>query len=487
MPHPFILEYGDLIDDHAAFAEALARPLEPCFWINPMKATSSDPVLELLEESFSPRPFNWKKGAYRCRKGSEQIGHTIPFFCGWVYVQEEVAQTAVAALNPQPGEHVADLCASPGGKTAAIACAVGREGTVLAVEPNPYRLAGLGNTIERLGLINVSVFEHDGQSVPLWFGPFDRVLVDAPCSSEGTIRKIGGRMKASIDGFREQLTALQSRILKRGLALLKPGGTLVYSTCTINPFENEGVLSASLSEGDRIVPIDLPGLHSEAGVPRWKGASFRADVIHAKRFLPHHNDTGGFFIAKVVKASDVSRADDTEASHWRSGAWHTPERVAKAKGHILNPLEEVNVTRVASWFKNQFDSDLPSDLRLFRKGGEQVWATTVSPPPHPHFRSAGIPLVKLTARSEVPTSAATQLFGSSGGPQIMLDQAEALAFAQGKCLPLRELPVRTFINARFGPYALGYARVSKDGIHPQVPKGYKIHDTEIQPEGPNLR
>lgn len=475
MPTSFIREYGDLIDDHAAFVEALARPLNPCFWFNPIKASHPEAALQLLQESFAPEPFAWKTGAFRCRKSMQQIGHTIPFFCGWIYVQEEIAQTAVAALDPQPGECIADLCSSPGGKTAEIACRVGPSGTVLAVEPNPFRLAGLGNTIERLGLLNVCTFEHDGQSVPLWFGPFDRVLIDAPCSSEGTARKSGGTAMASQEGFKEQLALLQARILRRGLSLLKPGGTLVYSTCTINPLENEGVLTASLSEGDRIVPFEISGLRSEAGVHKWKTHSFRPDVAHARRYLPHHNDTGGFFVAKVLKTPHSAGPSEIPGQKWKQEEWLIPERVGKAKGRVLESLDPDNVTRVKGWFRDQFGEELQTGLRLFKKGGEQIWASTITPPKHPHFRSTGIPLVKLTARSAVPTSASAQLFGSARSPHVDLDQHEALTFAQGIPLPAPERPTSTFVLMRSDPFSLGYARKTSEGMLPQVPKGYKIH------------
>lgn len=475
MPTSFIREYGELIDDHAAFAEALSRPLNPSFWFNPFKASQPEAALQLLKDSFAPEPLAWKPGAFRCRRNIGQIGHTIPFFCGWIYVQEEIAQTAVAALDPQPGECIADLCASPGGKTAEIACRVGPTGAVLAVEPNPYRLAGLGNTIERLGLLNVCTFEHDGQSVPLWFGPFDRVLVDAPCSSEGMVRKTGGTAKASQEGFKEQLAVLQTRILKRGIDLLRPGGTLVYSTCTINPFENEGVLTAALSEHDRIVPFELPGLRSEAGVRTWKEQAFRSDVQHAQRYLPHHNDTGGFFVAKVLKATQNASSSDASGQKWKHEGWQVPERVGKTKGRVLEGLDAGEVARVKDWFQAQFGEDLPNELRLFKKGGEQIWASTVTPPKHPHFRSTGVPLVKLTARSAVPTSASAQLFGTLRGPHLALAPQEALSFAQGTTLAAREQPASTFVIVRSEPFSLGYARKTSEGILPQVPKGYKIH------------
>jgi NOL1/NOP2/sun family putative RNA methylase len=227
-------------------------------------------------------------------------GKWLEFALGELHAQEEISLLPPLVLGAKPGEKVLDLCAAPGNKTARIALSMEDAGLLVANEPKVGRLASLCDLLNRLGITSVAVTREDGRTIPEEAGPFDRILVDAPCTSEGTTRKGGRKPGQGPASFRLRMSRIQRGLLKSALRLVKPGGVVVYSTCTYAPEENEAVLSAIAENIAAIEPIALPeGLSSAPGVRSWEGHDYRPDVDNAVRLWPHHNDTGGFFVARL--------------------------------------------------------------------------------------------------------------------------------------------------------------------------------------------
>jgi 16S rRNA (cytosine967-C5)-methyltransferase len=168
---------------------------------------------------------------------------------GWFYVQDASSMWVSRLLNPQPGQQVLDLCAAPGSKTTHMAALMGNQGAIVAVEPNESRIQLLNENLQRLGVTCVTVWHGDGLNLALAHQPqFDAVLVDAPCSGSGTLRR---HPEMLLQWKRMDLTALnqtQLALLKQGFAALKPGGRLVYSTCSILPQENTQLIQRFLAE-----------------------------------------------------------------------------------------------------------------------------------------------------------------------------------------------------------------------------------------------
>jgi 16S rRNA (cytosine967-C5)-methyltransferase len=220
--------------------------------------------------------------------------HASPLFQqGAFHAQSRAAMLVVHALDPRPGERVLDLCAAPGGKSTHIAALMQGRGEVLAVERNPRRAAGLVRTARRLHAANVHVQVADAER---WgcepaSGGFHRVLVDPPCSGLGTLQaRADLRWRVTPESI-EQLTPIQARILAAGARALRPGGVLVYSTCTISPAENERLIAAFLdSHAD--FTLDGPG---ELG-PR--GFAGPGPLLT----LPHRDHTAGFFVARLRRS-----------------------------------------------------------------------------------------------------------------------------------------------------------------------------------------
>ena len=212
---------------------------------------------------------------------------------GWWYVQGEGAMLAAAALDPRPGETIADVGAAPGGKSTHIAERMRDEGTVLAIEPHEGRLALVIQNAERLGLTCIRPVPRRAEE---GVGTLvDRALVDAPCSGLGTLyRKADARWHVTPQEIRD-LAALQGSILDAVAPSVKPGGVLVYSTCTIGREENEDVVAAFLGRHPEFRPGDLRfALPAE-----WRGEADDGMI----QLLPHRHGTEGFFIARLDRAS----------------------------------------------------------------------------------------------------------------------------------------------------------------------------------------
>ena len=158
------------------------------------------------------------------------------------------------ALDPKPGERVLDLCAAPGGKSAQLSLMMQNRGTLVVNDLSFARLRALRATQERLGLRNMVLCAQEGQTLLKDHLPcFDKVLVDAPCSCEGTLRKRGKWTYEPDEGqFKRRLISTQKSLLMQALKLTRSGGRVVYSTCTLDPDENEGVISAVLEEWTRM-------------------------------------------------------------------------------------------------------------------------------------------------------------------------------------------------------------------------------------------
>jgi len=229
------------------------------------------------------------------------------FLEGRMTIQDEASQLVVELLGPRPGERILDLCAAPGTKATAIAERVGPEGAVLAVDRHPRRLGLVRSAARRLGLANVTCLERDGTAPleDLPGAPFDRILVDAPCSGLGTLRRhADARWRVQPDDP-QRLAETQHRLLERARSVLRPGGRLVYSTCTVLPEENEAVVDGLLAAGSGLRRVP-PGTAEDD-----LGELLRpfVDEVGDLRTLPHRHGMDGFFAARLVKDDEATRRD----------------------------------------------------------------------------------------------------------------------------------------------------------------------------------
>jgi len=292
--------YRPIVDDFEAFRAACERPLPMAVRVNTLKSTPERVMAAFDAEGVGYEQADWNPNVLTLDIGSP--GNTWPSVHGWVQGQEEVSAIPPVVLDPEPGDRVFDACAAPGSKTTQLAALMDDGGTLVANDNNLGRLSGLRFNTEQLGITNVVVANRDARNFslkPYGGREFDRALVDAPCSCEGTIRKNPTTLDDWNEGFLESVSGVQKGILTRAVQMTRPGGEVVYSTCTFAPEENEAVLDHVLrEEACELVDVDLALPHRE-GVTEWQGAEYDPSVRKAARVYPHFADTGGFFVAKL--------------------------------------------------------------------------------------------------------------------------------------------------------------------------------------------
>lgn len=447
--------YADLIDAPQAFLDAATRPLPTCIWINPYK-TDPPKAIAALEAIGIPdlEPVAWYPGAYRSRAWRKP-GRTLPFACGWYFIQEEIALTAVRLLEPQPGDRVLDLCAAPGGKSAQIAARLGLTGVLVANEFKSPRLPSLHATLHRLGAPNIVTVQHDGRRIPLAAHSFDRVLADVPCSGEGTLRKhLRGSWRPAYSN--QSSASAQAQLLDRALQLVKPGGIVVYSTCTFSPLENEAILDAVLGDRGVLEPGDIPGLQGLPGLRQWQGQHYRQDLVCARRFFPHFNDTGGFFVARI-------RRTEAQLSEMTPTAPEVPG---------VQPWRDRGVL---DWFAERYGLE-PSALEnfaLWTKSERTLWAAPQGCQPLPGLETIGLPFARLQAsKTYKPTTTWLQHWG----PRLqrncveLPDRGALETFLAGGDLALSAPCESGFVGTRYGDYHLGCSHYRDGLLRSQFPK-----------------
>ena len=295
-----LARYEPLVDDYEAFRATCERPLPTVVRANGIKASVERATAALDEAGVGWRAREWNPDLLEL--DTDAPGNTWPYFLGWIHGQEEVSAIPPVVLDPKAGERVWDACAAPGSKTTQLAAMMDDRGLVVATDDNLGQLAPLRSNAERLGVTNLAVTHADARHfslAPFDFEAFDAALVDAPCSGEGTVRKNPSALSGWSESFLDGIAGVQKGILRRAVQATRAGGTVVYSTCTFAPEENEAVLDYVLGEEDcRLVDLDV-ALESTPGVTEWNGRTFDPSVRKARRFWPHLNDAGGFFCAKL--------------------------------------------------------------------------------------------------------------------------------------------------------------------------------------------
>jgi len=284
-------------EEAAALARALNEIPPRTVRVNRLRTTRDALLAELVARFPNATPCRLAPdGIVLGRRGDP--GRDPAFQSGRMTVQDESSQLVVELLDPQPQERILDVCAAPGAKATGIAERLGAEGSVLGLDRHARRLGLLRRDARRLGLENVVQTRVRDASSPLLDlvegRPFDRVLVDAPCSGLGALRRNPDARWRVLPTDVTKLADVQGAILAQASSCLRPGGTLVYSTCTLLPEENEAVVSAFLTEHPEFRMVSLPELPARL-----------APVLSQPgylRCLPQRDDTDGFFAARLERA-----------------------------------------------------------------------------------------------------------------------------------------------------------------------------------------
>lgn len=237
-----------------------------------------------------------------------ELGRSLEHLLGYYYIQEISSMLPIVVLNPKENEIILDLCSAPGSKTTQIASKMQNTGTIIANDFKLGRIKILASNLERCGVMNTIITKSDGARLCKYLKKenfqIDKILIDAPCSGEGTVRGTPKTLQMWNIKKIFSLSRLQKNLLTKAIELLKPKGEIVYSTCTHAPEENEEVLDFILKKFDniKIQKLSLPKeIKFREGIKKWREKEYIEDVKYSCRIYPHDNNTEGFFIAKLRK------------------------------------------------------------------------------------------------------------------------------------------------------------------------------------------
>lgn len=313
--------YRDIIPEWGRFQETIASRDPTTFRVRTGRIALEDLVERLRAQGFVLEPVQGLPDFIRVLDGPHSVADTIENWLGVFYIQQASTGVAAPLLGPRPGERILDMCAAPGGKTTHAADLMQDSGCIVAVDRNEDRIRALLGNLYRTAHPNVLVVAGDGRALPDG-ALFDRVLVDAPCSAEGTLRRKGGRIRVQPKKFREGVPKRQEGLLRRAIALTRPGGTVLYSTCTFAPEENEAVVSRVLEDAPVVLePISMEAPHAP-GLTSFEGQQYHASLEGACRVYPHHLDSGGLFLARLRRLDGEAR--DTTVDRGPESATELP-------------------------------------------------------------------------------------------------------------------------------------------------------------------
>lgn len=452
-----------LQEDFEAFLASYQKRVSHGLRVNPLKISRDEfaalSPFELKRIPWCPEGFCYPEGA---RPGKHPYHAS-----GLYYLQEPSAMSPAAALGVQPGERILDLCAAPGGKSTQLAAALQGEGLLIANEIHPQRARTLSENLERCAVQNAVVTNETPERLMERFPQFfDRILVDAPCSGEGMFRKLP---EAIEDWSLEKVTEchhMQLDILDAAARMLAPGGTLVYSTCTFAPLENEQSIASFLSRHPEFELIALP--HPEwfaPGQPAWAMPQ-TDDLRLTARLWPHLLEGEGHYLAKLRKKE---ASEDTR---------EIPKRKEK---RAPKSLPAGRKEAIAAWRSFASEVMLRSEQRFtdesaFLLFGDQLF---YSPAPDLHWDGlkvlrVGLHLGTVKKNRFEPSHALALVLSPKEVVRFanyQADDAEVIRYLRGEALIREGEPGWTLVTA--DEYSIGWGKQADGQLKNHYPKGLR--------------
>ncbi|MGV0167408.1 RsmF rRNA methyltransferase first C-terminal domain-containing protein [Furfurilactobacillus sp. WILCCON 0119] len=449
LPTGYEEKYRRLMGDTeaTAFFQSFDQPVRHGFRINPLKAQSKPTELSLAEPTAILNGFIGRVN-----------GHTPDHTTGVVYSQEPSAMYVGAVVDAKPNERILDLCAAPGGKTTQLAAGLQQTGLLVTNEIFAKRAAILSENVERCGIMNAVVTNETparlAKQLPTFF---DKVVVDAPCSGEGMFRKDPAAMDYWTPDYPATCATRQREILTEAVKMVRPGGTLVYSTCTFAPEEDEQMMAWLLATYPEFELVDLPALPGlEPARPSWADDDPR--LARAGRLFPHHVAGEGHFVAKLVR-----KASETDGvKKLKPVALPRPDREAI-------DLWQAFVT-----------AHLPADWheRTLTVFGEQLYALPAGTPDLGRLRIVrpGLHLGTLKKRRFEPAFAlALAIHPADYQPRVALTTAQWATYVHGDVVNLTDAAGTTgWALATINGNGIGFGKVVGNTLKNGYPKGLRF-------------
>ena len=543
--------YASFIPNFRGFLEALEEPRACFIRVNRLRADARQFEQAMRRWGWSLKPLPWYPWGFEA-PGLVQSRGSLEYFLGLYYIQGASSMVPPIALAPEPGDTVLDLCAAPGSKTTQICEMMGDRGFVVANDAFVDRLRILKRHLERHGITSAVITHRPGDSFPGGMA-FRRVLVDTPCSAEGTIRLRGGRARAEATedeggiervergtgrlGLRpagerpghdgaaaaraaprygpdgpvpqgvpdrgqdlSRLYRLQRALIRRAANLCEPGGTIVYSTCTYSPWENEAAIDEVLRSRDDLVveeiPCDVPG---EPGLTSFEGARFHPSLRKCLRIYPHRLNSWGFFVARLRRketararagparagggAGNVAAGKPAARTDGRPGVLAPagagagmPEAAGGADTPSQAAADRVR-TRVIYYFRERFGiPESAFEGCSIVEFGSSAWLTSCAMP-HParlgkwRPQNPGLRLLRYLKGYQKPTSCGLQRVATSAVRAVAdLREDELWAFFRGEPVG-RRFPGLTsgYAIVRFAGHVIGCGLQTSEGLVTQIP------------------
>ncbi len=302
LPSEFLEKMKMLLDDneYEDFVAAFDKSRYYGLRVNTLKISIED-FLALTEFELEPVP--WSNDGFYYNE-DENPGKHPHYYAGLYYIQEPSAMLPATVLDAKPGERVLDLCAAPGGKTVKIAADMKGKGLIVANDINPNRAKALIKNLELSGVRNAIVTVESPDKLALMFKDyFDKIIVDAPCSGEGMFRKDTEAARSWGKFKSERCSLIQKDILNNTALMLKPGGVIVYSTCTFSPEENEVQIREFLKNHQDFYLCDINNVNGfDKGRPKW--CEGMVDISKSVRLWPHKIKGEGHFTALMKRKGE---------------------------------------------------------------------------------------------------------------------------------------------------------------------------------------
>lgn len=296
-------------EEFESFLNYLHTPPRLFVRLNNLKANPVDTLDSLEKQGFQLEKISWIENVYEVKFEPFPISKTIEHFLGHIYIQDLSSLVPALLLMLKPGEKVLDIASAPGSKTTQMSEILQNTGVIVANDVNMDRLRALSHNIDKTGAFNTIITWVDGYKLGIWLeNYFDKVIVDVPCSALGTLKENREIFKWwSWDKVR-LLTRTQKSLIISGFKALKPGGIMVYSTCTLVPYENEGIVNFLLTKFPQaeVLPVSIEiGLKTRSGLIEFKSTTFGEEMWRTFYIVPHWNNIEGFYVALIRKNKET--------------------------------------------------------------------------------------------------------------------------------------------------------------------------------------
>ncbi len=284
------------------FLEANEKENKDSIRVNTIKISRNQLYERLTERGFILKDIS--DFGFIIEESNFSVSSTQENLLGYFYIQGVAEMIVSPILSPTKNDFVVDMCAAPGGKTTHLSAIMENQGVVYAFDINKRRLSALKNNISRLGCLNIAVFNLSGEEITKINNRPDKILLDAPCTGSGIMRKDSLRKSLKTTHDIIFLSEIQKKLLKAAIDSLKNGGTLLYTTCSLEPEENEFVVQWALNNFEiklSNIDTDINGVPLVNGFTEIFGRKLSDEISLCKRSLPHVHNTNGLFMAKITK------------------------------------------------------------------------------------------------------------------------------------------------------------------------------------------